>query len=64
MIGASLGLDYFHSLILTQLPYNVTYICFYLPVYNLSSVFWRKNIVYNCKYSIYVLYYYYARWRI
>ena len=27
-------------------------------------IFNGEHIVYNCKYSIYVLYYYYARWRI
>ena len=49
--------------LLTTLLQYFSYIHLDLSVYLHSTIFRCENIVYNCKYSIYVLYYYYARWR-
>ena len=64
MIGHCRCFDNLNALSGTQCTDNLTNVCRNLAVDNLPAVFGCKNIVYNCKYNIYVLYYYYARWRI
>ena len=45
MVWARLCFYYFYSLILTQFSYDTPHIRFYLPIYDLSAVFWCKNYV-------------------
>ena len=54
----------FYPFVSTKLPYNFSYFLTVLPINSFSPILRGEHIVYNCKYSIYVLYYYYARWRI